>query len=410
MNTVAIAAPSFDQPSETFIRDHVRNIAPGETVLLSARPGSEECLGCPVLDDVRTWRPATWPGARVVNSLTFRWRDRVNLALGRRDEGRVVAFLREHGVRAMLVEFLNHAYPLVPAARKAGVPLYAHAHGFDVSFLSRSPRWRRRYTRLFREAEGIIAPSRFLAGKLAAIGCPEAKLHVSPCGVDPDCFLPTRRLPLRLLAVGRFVVKKAPQNTIRAFAKVRDAYPDARLDFVGDGWLLSKCRALGASLGVAEAIHFHGAQPPEFVQHLMREASVFVQHSVTAPKGDTESLGVSLLEAMASEVPIVATRHNGFVETVVDGETGLLVEEHDIDGMAEAICALLADPDRARAMGEAGRRRVQANFTHAHTRDRLRAIMRLPPADRGAIAAAQAASPGTSKASLEPPKPWFASP
>jgi glycosyltransferase involved in cell wall biosynthesis len=192
-------------------------------------------------------------------------------------------------------------------------------------------------------------------------------------------FRPTARLPFRVLAVGRLVEKKAPHLTIRAFAEVARRFPEARLDMIGDGPLMDRCRALVEEHGLATRVRLHGAQPSNVVARFMAEASLFVQHSVTAPNGDTEGFGISLIEAMASEVPLVVTRHNGFVEIVLDGETGLLVDEHDVSGMAEAMATLLGDTDRARAMGEAGRRRVLANFTHDHVRDRLRAIMGFPP-------------------------------
>jgi glycosyltransferase involved in cell wall biosynthesis len=111
--------------------------------------------------------------------------------------------------------------------------------------------------------------------------------------------------------------------------------------------------------------------------NLMRSGGIFVQHSLTASDGDTEGLGLSLLEAMACEVPVVVTRHNGFVETVEHNVTGLLVDEHDVKAMAGAIGDLLADPVRAEAMGKAARRRVLNHFTLEHSRTRLRAILGL---------------------------------
>ncbi len=301
------------------------------------------------------------------------------MALSAEDERRTVAFLREHRVRVLLVEYLNTAVLFAIAARKAGVPLYVHAHGYDASMLAQKAHWVRRYRKLFRHAAGIVAPSRFLADKLAALGCPEEKLHVSPNGIDPTRFRPTARLPFRAIAVGRLVEKKAPHLTIRAFAEVARHFPEARLDMIGDGPLMDRCRTLVEEHGLATRVRLHGVQPSSVVARFMAEASLFVQHSVTGPDGDTEGFGISLVEAMASEVPLVVTRHNGFVETVLDGETGLLVDEHDVSGMAEAMATLLADSARAREMGEAGRRRVLANFTHDHARDRLRAIMGLPP-------------------------------
>jgi colanic acid/amylovoran biosynthesis glycosyltransferase len=159
--------------------------------------------------------------------------------------------------------------------------------------------------------------------------------------------------------------------------------PWAELDFIGDGPLLDECRALAKHLSVADQIRFHGAQPSETVRRLMSQASIFLQHSVTAESGDTEGLPVAILEAMASALPVISTRHSGIPEAVLDGGTGILVDEHDVDGIAAAIAALLSDPVRARAMGAAGRRRVLSRYTHLHTRDRLRSILGLGPAIEG---------------------------
>ncbi|TKB31007.1 MAG: glycosyltransferase family 4 protein, partial [Mesorhizobium sp.] len=93
---------------------------------------------------------------------------------------------------------------------------------------------------------------------------------------------------------------------------------------------------------------------------------------------DMEGLPVSILEAMASALPLVATRHSGIPEAVVDGETGILVDEHDIESMAKAFASLLEEPRRAAEMGHAGRRRVLDHFTQRHTRDHLRQAMMLP--------------------------------
>jgi glycosyltransferase involved in cell wall biosynthesis len=290
----------------------------------------------------------------------------------------VADFIRTHRPHVLLAEFGTLGAQLADSARLAGVPLFVHFHGFDASILPRRRAWVRRYRRLFQTAAGIIAPSRFLADRLVAIGCPAGKLHVSPYGIDADRFAAGTSVPGRLVAVGRLVEKKAPHLTIAAFARIAGRFPDARLDMIGTGPLERRCRELVAERGLSERAHLHGAQSHEAVVRLMREAAIFVQHSVTAADGDIEGMPVAILEAMASALPVVATRHSGIAEAVEDGVTGLLVEEHDVDGMAAAIAELLARPDRAAAMGAAGRARVLAHFTQDHARDRLRAILKLP--------------------------------
>ena len=376
---LALAALSFNMPSETFIRDHVRTIAPGETVLLCQEGAATEQFDSPVLSAITFHRRAGSIVDLPAKALNYLRLMHAGPELPTADRRRVVAFLAAHRPRALLAEYGPTGCLFMRACEEAGVPLYVHFHGFDASRMIRDWRYVRHYRSLFRQAAGVIAPSRFLTGRLAEIGCPEAKLHVSPYGIDPQRFAVTRRLPQRLVAVGRLVEKKAPQSTIAAFAAIANRYPEARLDMVGDGPLAGKCRALVRRHGLDDRVRLHGVQDARFVADLMQEASVFVQHSVTASDGDCEGLPVAVLEAMASAVPVVSTRHSGIPEAVVDGVTGLLVEEHEVDAMAAAMSALLDDPERAAAMGAAGRRRVLEHYTLDHARDRLRAIMGLAP-------------------------------
>lgn len=367
----AIAAARFDRPSETFIRAHARQLAPGRTVLLCQKAPVEPPIAAPILDSIRGHGSA---GERVVKA----WRYGMEACgfltepgLRHHDRDRVAAFLSEHGVETMLVEYGWLGYKLMGAARDAGVRLYVHFHGYDATMLPLKRRWRRRYPILFAAADGIVTPSRYIADQLQGLGCPAEKLLVSPCGVEPGLFQPTSREPGRVLGVGRLTEKKAPHLTLEAFARVRAMVPDAHLDLVGDGELRPQCEEMVRRHGLADAVTLHGVQPPTTVATLMGRASLFVQHSMRARDGDMEGLPVSILEAMSAALPVVATRHSGIPEAVAEGATGLLVEEQDVAGMAAAIIALLTDPEQAATMGKAGRERVLEYFTQEHMRRRL---------------------------------------
>lgn len=373
--TLCIATFRFGQVSETFISDHVRSIAPGNTVLICCDDHGAEQFGCPVLAPIDLWQLPTSLRERIGNACHVRWRRYVSPGLFARDRGRASAFLKRHGAEVVLAEYGPMGSLLARTCDEVGIPLYVHFHGYDATSLLKDKWLVRHYKIMFRRAAGVIAPSRFLANRLAKMGCPEDKLHVSGCGVDPTQFSPTSREPQRMIAVGRMVEKKAPHLTIRAFAQICRNFPGARLDMIGDGPMVDECRDLIHDLGVGERIHLHGAQTHDAVADMMQTASIFVQHSVTGRDGNTEGLPVAILEAMASGLPIISTHHSGIPEAVDDGITGILVAEHDVGGMAAAMAELLDDPQRSARLGEAGRARVLARFTRDQARDRLRVIM-----------------------------------
>lgn len=374
---LAIAANTFDHPSETFIRAHVRCIAPSSTVLVCHVDGGTVQLASPVLSDIFGRSKPRNLGERIVNALRFRWWRYVDPALRGTDEARIRRFLLRHGVTAVLAEYGSNGCFLRLACKRAQIPLYVHFHGYDATKLARDPNWRRHYRTLFKDAAGVIAPSEFLANRLEVLGCSPSKLHVSPCGIDVPLTPRNEGGPPIFIAVGRLVEKKSPVDTLKAFARVVERVNEASLDVVGDGPLMKECLTAADRLGVAERVRFHGALPHDKVLKLMRNSFAFVQHSVEAPDGDCEGLPVAILEAMGMGLPVVSTRHSGIPEAVAEGETGFLVAEHDVEGMAEAMMALLKDRSRANAMGRAGRARVEDRFTQDRTAARLREIMRL---------------------------------
>ncbi len=375
--TLAIVANSLNEPSETFIRAHVREIAPGRTVVLCQDGSGVEDLTVPVLSDIRGAVAPSNFRKRLSQLQNRILRPFLDPSLRGGQEQRVQRFLKLHGVTVVLAEFGQNGSRMRIACKRARIPLYVYFHGSDATRVAQKSRWRRAYRNLFRDAKGVIVPSGFLADRLQELGCPRNKLHVAPHGIDPTSFKESTHSQGKLIAIGRLVEKKAPHLTIRAFAAVRRYHPDCTLDIVGDGPLRGMCIEEIERLGLGESVRLHGAQSPEYVKSLLNHAAVFVQHSVTANDGDMESFGISLVEAMASEIPVVATDHNGFSETVIHGETGYLVPEYDVEGMSAIIHALLEDPDQAKRLGRAGRARVEEYFTTERATSRLREIMAL---------------------------------
>jgi colanic acid/amylovoran biosynthesis glycosyltransferase len=275
-------------------------------------------------------------------------------------------FLATSGAKVVLAEFGDTGVHMMEACHTAGVPLVVRFGGADA--YSETPKWlayRRFYLPLFKVAPSIVAVSRDMLGQLERLGCPPDKIRYCPSGADTSLFngaTPASAPPV-FLAVGRFVEKKAPYLTLLAFSTIVQAFAEARLVMAGDGHLLEVCKRLANALRIEDAVVFKGACSHEEVASLMRGARCFVQHSVRAFNGDSEGTPNSVMEAGAAGLPVVATRHAGIADVVVEGETGFLVEEGDVAGMAAQMLRLAHDSDMAGRLGASARERVRRHFS-----------------------------------------------
>jgi colanic acid/amylovoran biosynthesis glycosyltransferase len=248
-------------------------------------------------------------------------------------------------------------------------PLVVFMHAYDITAVPKNPLWHRRYTRLWRPEVTILTPSEFMRQKVIALGASPARVVVQANGIDLQAWYYSDAASrfdgkVSFLFVGRLIEKKGPRQLVEAFAKMRALAPeiDAELVLCGAGSLEGALREDIARLGVGDAVRLRGAVPSDQVRQAMMRAHIMVQHSVETASGDMEGLPVSLTEAAACGLPIVATRHSGIPEIVVDGVNGYLVAEHDIDGMAAKMAELARDPPRWSAFGRAGRALVEDRF------------------------------------------------
>lgn len=188
-------------------------------------------------------------------------------------------------------------------------------------------------------------------------GVPESKLKVIRNGVDLEVF---RRPPAptafrkRAIHVARLNLIKDQVTLLKAAKLVLNAEPDFELEIVGDGPSRSELETLHQELDLNGSVRFLGAQ--DAISELLAEANLFVLSSLS------EGISLTLLEAMATALPVIATDVGGNREVVLCGKTGLLVPSQSPNELADAIIKLLRDPDLARAMGQAGRERVEAEF------------------------------------------------
>lgn len=277
--------------------------------------------------------------------------------------------------------------PARAAARRVGAPVVVTVHRADAEIASR-----RRSTagRLMRgvvgAADTVIAVSEVLAEQLAAeFGVPDERLEVLPMGVDTAVFAPGSRHAARgrldldddvpiVLGVGALIGRKRFSDVVQAWRVVHGARPEALLLLAGDGPERRSLEQRAIQLGVASSVRFLGAVANEELPTLMQAADALVLAS------ESEGLPVVLMEAAAVGTPSVATNVGGSAEAVRMHPLGRLVEVADVEGLGEALAAVLAaeQPDARDSVVPEGSRytiagavgRIEALYTALVARGR----------------------------------------
>lgn len=319
-----------------------------------------------------------------------------------------VNFVR-HGRQAMrlaylfrLAPFLDKQYDVVhchfgPNARSflflkdiQHVAFVVSFHGYDFSRVIKE-QGAGFYRDLFDQADLITANSGYAKGRLLAAGARDEKVVVLHESLPSAKFPFAERTlragePLRILTIARLFEKKGYEYSVRAFAKVAAEIPSAEYWIVGDanGPAAPRIRELIRELGITEKVRILGSKTRAEVIEIIQQCHLFVLASVTASDGDEEGQGLVLQEAQASGMPVIASRHNGFPESLIDGETGYLVPERDSDALAEKILHLARHPELWPTMGRAGRQFVESKFDSRLLNEQLLGHYRTAQAKGGA--------------------------
>ena len=262
------------------------------------------------------------------------------------------------------IDYGTAAVKLYNTLERNQIPFIVHMHGYDYSHEIKNSVYLEELKKVFNKAQQIIVPSNFAKRRLILLGCQEKKIEVVRYGVPFQIIRPiewSERIKLnpKIVFLGRLTPKKDPIALIHAFNIVNKSVPNATLDIIGDGELMLDVKKEISKLGLKNSIKLYGALDREACFKILRNAWVYAQHSVTSFSGDQEGFPISIAEAAAHEIPIVSTRHNGIPENVIDGITGLLVDEYNYEEMAEKIIYLIKNPEIAKEMGINGRKHIQ---------------------------------------------------
>lgn len=343
---LAVFMPHVGLVPETFTKIQTLNILPGNTVIVTNKVYDDSWVKCPMLVAPSADCPAKYSP---------------------QVEEAVVDFLKKNKVTHILNQYgcLNSEIAELNV-RRLNLKLYIHFHGYDASSKLKEPATVEYYKWLGRNATGIISVSHPQAMRLSSIGIPSDRIRVIHLGIDPSEIPLANPLnePFRLLSVMRLVPKKSPVNLLKSFLLARRFAPKITLDIIGGGPLRGEVEEFIKNNNLSDCVKLHGAKPFEYVASYLASASAFALHSIVDPvTGDREGLPVSIMEASAAGLPIISTYHEGIPEAVEHGVTGLLVNEGDIEAMAEAIVRLAGNPALRKQMGDAARAKILNEFT-----------------------------------------------
>ena len=301
-------------------------------------------------------------------------------------ERRVRALVAEH--RADVILF-GHGFPLpwmAPSLAARGIPSVALTHGAEL-WMARTPAlgWAQR--RAMSGVRQLTAVSAYTAERIRRAIGDEPPVTVLYPGVDTERFSPKvdgsaarARYGLGdrpvVVCVSRLVPRKGQDVLIRALRDARRRVPDATLLLVGDGPTRAGLEALAAQAPPGSVV-FAGEVEPSELPAVYAAGDVFAMPCHSRFAGlEVEGLGIVFLEAAACGKPVVAGRSGGSIEAVRDGETGLVVEGTEPKAVALALARLLGDPAEAARMGEAGRARIEEEFTWDGAAARLAGLLR----------------------------------
>jgi colanic acid/amylovoran biosynthesis glycosyltransferase len=233
------------------------------------------------------------------------------------------------------------------------------------------------YHKLFREGDAFTCSSKFVRAKLIAAGCDPAKIFLFKLGTDLAKFDFIERKPdskdttIRLITVARLVEKKGLEYSIQAVANIVRQFPNLEYTIVGDGYLRQDLSLLIERLNLQKNITLVGWKDQDEVRRLLAKSHIFILASVLSSDGDFEGQGIVLQEAQAAGLPTICTNHNGFSESILDGQSGFLVPERDADALSARLAELISQPNSWVEIGKKGRAFVEAKFDLSKRNDSL---------------------------------------
>jgi glycosyltransferase involved in cell wall biosynthesis len=259
--------------------------------------------------------------------------------------------LERRNARLLHIYFGHIAVHLLPLIRAWRHPSIVSFHGADVMVDMKKPAYRQTTRQMLDAVKLVLVRSESLCRAVIDIGCEKEKIEIQRTGIPLDEFpCRERTFPTsngggewRFVQSGRLIEKKGLPVTLRAFASFLKRYPKATLTIAGEGPLLDQLQGLARELKMDNRVSFTGFISQQQLRDLYYGSHIFLHPSQTGPDGNQEGVPNSMLEAMASGLPVFATDHGGIPEAIEHGMSGVLVPERDAEELAWALLNAVED-------------------------------------------------------------------
>jgi len=369
---VASYIVTFLKPEMLHVYRQVTALKEWHPVVFCQKRENEETFP---FEDIRIFpKPATHPLRRFWQKTILKQPIQIYAS----EAARLEKAMGESGAKLLHVYFGHIGVHLLPLLERTRLPVVVSFHGADAQVDGDKPSHLAALKRVFELARLILVRSESLGECLKAAGCPEGKIRMNRTGIPIDRLAFQLRVPpadgkWRCVQAGRLIAKKGYATSLRAFAKFAQEYPEATLTIAGEGRMKQELSDLAASLNIADKIKFTGFMKETDLMALMAKSHLFLHPSEMGADGDQEGVPNAVLEAMATGIPVIATRHGGIPEAIEDGFSGLLVEERDHEALGDAMLSLAKDSALYAKIGQTASASVHLKFDIKNTVDQLEA-------------------------------------
>jgi colanic acid/amylovoran biosynthesis glycosyltransferase len=279
----------------------------------------------------------------------------------------LLRLLTKTDARLLHIYFGHIGVHLLPLIRAWPKPTIVSFHGADVLVDMNKPAYRRATKEMLDAVRHVLVRSESLRRAVVELGCDENKIDVLRTGIPLGEFsFRERAFPengeWRLIQACRLIGKKGLPTTLSAFAEFNARYPQSTLTIAGEGPLLDQLQMLTCQLKIDKRVTFSGLLSQNKLRELFYASHIFLHPSETGRDGNQEGVPNSMLEAMASGLPVFATNHGGIPEAIENGVSGVLVAERDHAGLAQALLSTVKDRPRLAQLARLGAQAVSEKF------------------------------------------------